>query len=753
MDFLISFRIEGEKEKNDYFGWAVQGIGDINLDGYADFLISARNSGIIYLFYGKVTELLQDLHVRDMKASDGCKIYSSPSYFQTTVAFLQDVNKDGSADIGLSTINNLGESVIWVIFLNSSHLIDIHIDSLQSNEYWKIIGPLHTFTGLSLHGVGDVNGDGFADIGIGCLPYLSTLARQKTFIIYGKKSGFSNLDLTSISLGEEGFIVEGSGFMVIGAGDLNGDGLSDIMTIHYDDWQVGGNAYLISLPRNMTSSPSYFPTSMPSSSPSALPSSRPSEFTSFPTSFPTALQAQPLISSQPTLVNTTWNPSIKPSQRPSRIRTTKPTTFQPTLRPSLSPTVLPSKLPTFHPTFRPSFLPSPKPTIMSSSTFKPTSLPDTLSPTIEQTYNNSFTIISLTTPGDIQLQSGNEQFIIQTTSGIIRFKSSSTNAKENDDNLVDQGIKIYVLIPGNTTIIIEEFNKAQDILNLARFKSIQSLYDIPYRTNPLTLELSTHQKIILSSHQEMDLSSYCFIFSSSSKKDSSNIAWEKVKTFLISGSLLVAGILFIFFCLRFRCLNLESNKDEKISESILSNTTIDLKKPSPSKRDHQQPLLIPPQPHPHFVLSSEEIQEIENQNHQSFHSNQLNSLEANSSKSGSQSHNDRSDSSGNDSLQSGSMSSGNSFDSFNMDENFSVKSFDLEEAEAAASHHPMKNGKRISMRKSIRKKRETLRRTMLQKSPTERRDFSSSDDDYDDDNDELSLPEEFLDTELGLLKV
>src|SRR6185295_15967179 len=106
------------------------------------------------------------------------------------------------------------------------------------------------YSGRSVAAAGDVNGDGLADLIVGAArsnpPGQPDAGRS--YVVFGKSTGTA-IDLSAVTQGSGGFVLNGhctddrSGWRTAGAGDVNGDGLADLIVgAYYSDLAAGSNS-------------------------------------------------------------------------------------------------------------------------------------------------------------------------------------------------------------------------------------------------------------------------------------------------------------------------------------------------------------------------------------------------------------------------------------------------------------------------------------------------------------------------------
>lgn len=201
-------------------------LGDFDGDGIDDLVVTSRGlsgqnqPGSVYIH-----RMNADGTVRETTSFS----ISSPN-FGTDVASIGDVNGDGVTDLVVgSNVADGGNGAVFVIFLNSD-------GSMQSNV--KIGTSLNggppltddNIFGASVAGLGDLDGDGIPDVGVGAYLrggtgaiFVLNMNADGTVREYKEiRNGLNGLPSGTLSSGDA------FGYRVEGIGDLNGDGVSDM---------------------------------------------------------------------------------------------------------------------------------------------------------------------------------------------------------------------------------------------------------------------------------------------------------------------------------------------------------------------------------------------------------------------------------------------------------------------------------------------------------------------------------------------
>jgi Ca2+-binding RTX toxin-like protein len=154
-----------------------------------------------------------------------------------------DLNGDGYTDLiigaeGASPNSDYSGSS-YVVFGKSTFNSALDLSSLDGTNGFRLDGVTeYDYSGRTLSGVGDLNGDGYADLIIGADTSQNGLYSGSSYVIFGKSSFSSALDLSSLD-GTNGFRLDGitqydkSGSAVSGGGDVNGDGYADLIVGAY----------------------------------------------------------------------------------------------------------------------------------------------------------------------------------------------------------------------------------------------------------------------------------------------------------------------------------------------------------------------------------------------------------------------------------------------------------------------------------------------------------------------------------------
>lgn len=233
----------------DELGGSVSAAGDINGDGKDDLIIGAfgadpngvENAGQGYVVFGSTVGFAPSLNVSALDGTNGFAIDGiAEGDYLSRVSAAGDVNGDGFDDLivgafGADPNGNDYAGTSYVVFGSPEAFpASFNPSGLDGTNGFAINGIAEgDFSGFSVSSAGDFNGDGIDDL-IVSAPFADTVAGQ-SYIVFGSKEGFwASINLSSLD-GINGSVLNGvnpnnySGNSVSGAGDINGDGVDDLI--------------------------------------------------------------------------------------------------------------------------------------------------------------------------------------------------------------------------------------------------------------------------------------------------------------------------------------------------------------------------------------------------------------------------------------------------------------------------------------------------------------------------------------------
>lgn len=256
-NFQIGFKINGDIHYGNNFCAAISGIGDINNDNINDIGIGDLNNmpfgtrstaGAGFGLYGKSGKYSSNVNLNSLNKTTGVAVYGAANNDNAGQLVLPagDFDKDGIKDFAVTAINHspLGRQYAGTVYIVSGKAggIPSNIDFANFTSS-QVIGVVYGASpsdalGTSFASLGDVDGDGTDDVGIGS-PMASGLGRTNCGIIYvikGKLGGYNSPIDTASLTPSQGYPIYGPtayyslGSQVDSAGDINKDNLKDIMT-------------------------------------------------------------------------------------------------------------------------------------------------------------------------------------------------------------------------------------------------------------------------------------------------------------------------------------------------------------------------------------------------------------------------------------------------------------------------------------------------------------------------------------------
>ncbi len=199
-----------------YFGNSVASAGDVNGDGFADVVVGAHrvsgDSGAAYVYFAGVGGLAP-APATVLVGRDG-----PGGQFGVSVASAGDVNGDGYSDIIIGSWGASSAIGAAHVYLGSA----TGPAATPASSYAGADGINGRF-GCSVSSVGDLNGDGYADVVIGAMGAMGSAGRA--YVYSGSASGLAASPSRALTAPLGGHF----GYSVASANDVDGDGYADLV--------------------------------------------------------------------------------------------------------------------------------------------------------------------------------------------------------------------------------------------------------------------------------------------------------------------------------------------------------------------------------------------------------------------------------------------------------------------------------------------------------------------------------------------
>jgi hypothetical protein len=222
-------------QANAEFGYSVASAGDVNGDGFSDVIVGAplfdngeTDEGRAFVYHGSASGL-------STTPNWTAESNQVNALFGNSVASAGDVNGDGFSDVivGAWLFDNgeTDEGRAFVYHGSASGLSTTPNWTAESNQ------ALAWF-GFSVASAGDVNGDGFSDVIVGAYLFDNGETNEgRAFVYHGSANGVNNgvpgTPANAAWTAESNQANAQFGSSVASAGDVNGDGFSDVIVGAY----------------------------------------------------------------------------------------------------------------------------------------------------------------------------------------------------------------------------------------------------------------------------------------------------------------------------------------------------------------------------------------------------------------------------------------------------------------------------------------------------------------------------------------
>jgi hypothetical protein len=224
------------------FGSSVASAGDVNGDGYSDVIVGAwefdngqTDEGAAFVYHGSANGVNNGVPGTPANAAWTAESNQAGARFGVSVASAGDVNGDGYSDVIVGAWefdNGQTDEGAAFVYHGSANGVNNGVPGTPANAAWTAESNQNlAWFGVSVASAGDVNGDGFSDVIVGARLFDNPEPNEgAAFVYHGSASGLSTTPNWTAESNQAGAQF---GSSVASAGDVNGDGFSDVIVGAY----------------------------------------------------------------------------------------------------------------------------------------------------------------------------------------------------------------------------------------------------------------------------------------------------------------------------------------------------------------------------------------------------------------------------------------------------------------------------------------------------------------------------------------
>lgn len=192
-----------------YFGYSIAAAGDVDSDGYDDFLTGSQHWSAVYFQQGRAT-LWSGRTGAVMKQWTGSQ---SNVHMGGALGGLGDIDGDGWGDVFVGVLRQNSNTGMVRVYSGQTGATIYTVNGSQPDEEFGRYGGT----------VGDVDGDGIPDYVVGAPQTLPTPMGNGYAVVLSGATGRQIWRFDGLAPGD------GFGYVCAGAGDVDGDGIGDVI--------------------------------------------------------------------------------------------------------------------------------------------------------------------------------------------------------------------------------------------------------------------------------------------------------------------------------------------------------------------------------------------------------------------------------------------------------------------------------------------------------------------------------------------